>query len=217
MSDARVVEMARKMAGFLDYGPDRSRLLLQVWRQLARGRPVTGAQVDQIIAELGIAPDEAYRFLREVSEPGTGGSIVGILGLTLNESPHRLHVNGASLSAWCAGDTLFAPAALQQTVIVESVSPATGEKVRLTVSPERIEEVSPDGAAISIVIVDPQQENLASVEAIWGTFCNHIHFFPSREEAERWAAGRDDIAILAVDEGFELVRRMMAKVLSYSP
>ena len=57
---------------------------------------------------------------------------------------------------------------------------------------------------------------MASVEAIWGAFCHHILFFASREEAERWAAGRDDIEILSVDEGFALARRLSSSLLAHA-
>ncbi len=217
MGNARIQNMARKMQErLLDYGPDRSRLLLRVLRRLARGRPVTREQTDAIIAELGIAHDEAHHFLKEVAERDADNHIVGIMGLSLNDHPHRLYVNGASLSAWCAEDTLFLPSLLQQAATVESYSPLSQEKIRLTVSPERVEAISPAGAVVSMVVVDPTREDMASVEAIWSTFCEHIHFFASREEAERWAAGRDDIAILTVDEGFELGRQIWSRVLTYS-
>jgi len=217
MNNARVQEMAKKMAvGLLDYGPDRSRLLVRVLRSLRTGHPVSVAQVDRIVADLDIAQDEAHRFLREITERDADDNIVGIMGLSLNDHPHRFYVNGASLSTWCAEDTLFLPSLLKQTATVESYSPISKEKVRLTVSPERVEEVSPAGAVVSMVIVDPKQDDMASVEAIWNTFCEHIHFFASREEAERWAAGRGDIAILTVDEGFDLGRQVWSKVLSYA-
>ena len=167
MGNARIQEMARKMQErLLDYGADHSRLLLRVLRRLARGRPVTREQTDAIIAELGIARDEAHRFLQEVTERDAGDRIVGIMGLSLNDHPHRFTVNGASLSAWCAEDTLFLPSLLKQTATVESYSPITREKIRLTVSPESVEDVSPAGAVVSMVIVDPTRDDMASVEAI---------------------------------------------------
>ncbi len=217
MSNTRIQEMARKMRDdLLDYGPERSRLLLKVMRRLARGRPVTREQTDEIVARLEIARDEAHQFLKEVTERDADDNIVGIMGLSLSDSPHRLYVNGASLSAWCAADTLFLPSMLQQTATVESYSPLSKQKVRLTVSPERVEDVNPASAVVSMVIVDPTREDMASVEAIWSTFCEHIHFFASREEAERWAAGRNDIALLTVAEVFELGRQVWAGVLPYA-
>jgi len=210
--------MVQKMAeDLLDYGPGHSRLLLQVMRRLAGGNPVTGGEVEEIVSELGLTQEDAHPFLRKVTERNAEGQIVGIMGLSLNDSPHRLQVNGVVLSAWCAEDTLFLPAMLQQTVTVESPSPLSKEKIRLTVSPERVEVVSPTSAVLSIVVVDPTEESMASVEAIWMTFCNHILFFASREEAERWAAGRPAtrIAVVTVDEGFDLGRQLWSKVLPY--
>ena len=137
------------------------------------------------------------------------------MGLSLNDTPHRFYVNGAQMSAWCAEDTLFLPTVLNQSASVESVSPVSREKVRLTVSPQGVEEVDPAGAVVSIVIVDPDETNMGSVEAIWGTFCHHIFFFASREEAERWTAGRDDIEILSVEEAYELGRQLSSRFLAY--
>ena len=218
MNDARLHTMVQKMADdLLDYGPGHSRLLLRVMRRLAQGNPVTGAQVDEIVAELGLTPKDADPFLRKVTERDAEGQIVGIMGLSLNDYPHRVQVNGVTLSAWCAEDTLFLPAMLQQTITVESPSPISKEKIRLTVSPQRVEAVSPTSAVISIVVVDPTEDSMASVEAIWMTFCNHILFFASREEAERWAAGRPAtrIAVVTVDEGFDLGRQLWSRVLPY--
>jgi len=45
-------------------------------------------------------------------------------------------------------------------------------------------------------------------------FCRHVHFFASREEAERWAAGRSDIAILTPDEGYRVGRQLTARFLA---
>jgi alkylmercury lyase len=211
--------MARKLTqdgGLFDYGRDRSRLVLRILRTLAHGRPVSGAQVDQIAAELGMARDDVHGFLREVTERDAADRIVGVLGLSLGEHPHRFSMNGQRMSAWCAEDTLFLPALLCQIATVESTSPLSRETVRLTVSPGGVREVSPAGAVVSIVIVDPDATVLPSVEAIWRTFCCHIHFFASREEAERWAGSRGDIAILSPDEGYEMGRLLMSRFLTHA-
>jgi alkylmercury lyase len=96
---------------------------------------------------------------------------------------------------------------------IASPSPMTHAMIRLRVRPERVEQVHPADAVISIVLVDPSHERVASVEAIWSAFCQHVHFFTTREEAKRWAAGREDIAILTVDEGFALGRRVWSDAL----
>jgi alkylmercury lyase len=214
--DARIEDMARKLQDrLLEYGPNHLRLLVRVMRELAHGRPLPAAQVDGCIANLGIAPDAARQFLRQVTERDASDQVVGALGLSLQDHPHQVSVDGVALSAWCAEDTLFLPAVLQQTATIASPSPVSGQLIRLRVSPERVEEVSPAGAVVSLVLVDPSPEHMASVEAIWSAFCRHIHFFATRDEAEGWATGtgRDDIAILSVDEGFAWQRPIWSKVL----
>jgi len=219
MNNERVTEIARKWNGAgdaLNFGPDNSRLLIRVWRTLANGRPVSGEQIDQMIADLGVNQDEAGEFLRGVTERDSSDSIVGIFGLSLNDHPHRFTVNGASLTTWCAEDALFLPAMLDQTATVESYSPVSREKIRLTVGPERVEEVSPADAVVSIVTLDPSKVDTSSVEAIYGNFCEQIHFFASREEAEEWTAGRENIDILSVEEGFKLGKLAFSEVLAYA-
>ncbi len=130
MSNARATEMARKLTnrgGLLDYGPELSRFLLEILRSLANGRPVSVEQVDQIVADIGIARDEADQFLRQISERDADDSIVGIMGLSLNDHPHQFNVNATRMSTWCAEDTLFLPAMLKQTATIVSESPLTKE------------------------------------------------------------------------------------------
>lgn len=217
MGSARAVAAVKALtqaSGPLVYGPEHARLLVRVQRALGQGRPVSHEEVGRFAAEIGLAHDEADTFLRTVTEHDSDDTIVGALGLSLNDHPHRLVVNGARLSAWCAMDTLFLPAVLQQTATVESASPLSGQTVRLTVSPEGVEAVSPAGAVVSMVVVDPEAVDVGSVEAIWGTFCHQIFFFASRAEAERWAASRPNIEILSVDEAHEVGRHLSSRLLA---
>jgi alkylmercury lyase len=216
MPATRLDDLAEKLSGSdgpLDYGPEHSRLTIRVLRALAAGTPVTREQVGQLAAGLAVSPREAERFLRQIAEYDPGNNVIGIAGLSLGGHPHRFAVDGRQLSTWCALDTLFLPALLGRAAAVESYSPVTREPVRLRVSPERVEQVSPAGAVLSMVTVAQDRRAMTSVQALWGAFCCHVHFFASREEAERWAAGREDIAVLSIEEGFELGRRMWAKAL----
>ena len=219
MNNEGVTEIARKWNGAgkaLNFSRDNSRLLIRVWRTLAKGRPVSGEQTDQIISDLGVNQDEAGEFLRGVTERDSSDSIVGTFGLSLNDHPHRFTVNGASFTTWCAEDALFLPAMLDRTATVESYSPVNREQVRLTVGPERVEKVSPADAVASIVTLDPSKVDTSSVEAIYGNFCEQIHFFVCREEAEGWAAGRENIDIISVEEGYELGKRAFSDLLTYA-
>ncbi|MGD9893104.1 MAG: organomercurial lyase [Dehalococcoidia bacterium] len=216
MGYTRVLEAQQKQRdGALDLGPGYSRLVLRLMRRLAQGRPVSTAAVDQVVADLGLDRAEADAFLRRRTERDQGDNIVGIMGVSLNATPHRFAVNGVQLWSWCAVATLVLPALLQQTATIESPSPVSGEPIRLTVSPDRVEDVSPPGAAVSMVIVDPDTADTSSVEATRNTSCNHIYFFASREEGAQWAAGRDEIEILTVAEGFEAERLGMSKILTF--
>jgi alkylmercury lyase len=218
MSNARAMEATRKLTrlgGPVDYGPDLSRLLVRVIRELAQGRPISKERVDRIVADIGSDPEEAHKLLREVTERDADNNVVGIMGLSLNDTLHRFYVNGTRMSASCAEDTLFLPTVLNQSASVESVSPVSREKVRLTVSPQEVKEVDPVSVVVSLVIVDPDNPNMGSVEAIWGAYCHYTFFFASRGEAEGWAAGRDDIEILSVDEVFELGWVLSSRFLAY--
>jgi alkylmercury lyase len=111
--DARLDDMARQLQErFLAYAPGQRRLLIQIVRELARGRPITSEAVNQRIATLGLEHAPAYQFLQELTERDADDRIVGAIGLSLEDHPHRLTVDGVSLSAWCALDTLFLPALL---------------------------------------------------------------------------------------------------------
>jgi alkylmercury lyase len=212
----RAEEMVRELtrdAGVLDYTPEQARLLVQVLRTLARGWPVSAQEIDVVATDFGWAPEAAHGFLRPLTERDAADAVIGVFpGLSLGNHPHHLSVNGRQMSAWCAEDTLFLPALLGQIAMIESTSPLSRAPVRLTVSPDGVMMVYPPEAVLSIAVVDGDTR-LTSVEAIWMTFCQNIHFFATREEAVRWAAGRDDIAILTPNEGYELGRQLTRRFL----
>lgn len=211
----RAEEMVRgltKDGGVLSYTSEQARLLLRVLRTLASGRPVTTREVDAIASELGWAPAAAHAFLWPLTERDAADSVIGVLGLSLGDHPHRFWLNGQRMSTWCAEDTLFLPGLLGQAARIDSTSPISRKPIHLTAGPEGLQSVSPAAVVVSVPILNPE-DTLGSVEAIWTTFCRHIHFFAPREEAEQWAAVRADIAILTVDEGYRLGRQLMSRVL----
>lgn len=57
---------------------------------------------------------------------------------------------------------------------------------------------------VSTATIDPKVHDVSSVEAIWSNFCHQVYFFPYVEEAQEWAQGKSNIAILTVQEGYEL-------------
>ncbi len=219
MSNARANEMVRQLTqngGLMDYGTSNLHLLIHVVQALAKGRPITGEEVDKIVGKLGIDRAEAERFLRQVTERDDDDNVVGVLGLSLKQHPYRFTVNGNQMTAWCAQDTLFLPVMLQQTATVESESPLSKEKIRMTVGPEGVQEVSPPGAVMTMVIVDLDTAALDTPKEIQMAFCRMIHFFVSPQEVEEWAAGRDDIETLSLEEAYDLGYQLWPEAYSYA-
>jgi len=199
------------------FGADRSRLLIHTYRELAKGQPLTAGRVDEIAASLGIAREDAHEFLKGVAERDSDDNIIGVVGLSLNQDwAHKFYVNGTSLRTWCAWDSLFITPLLNQRVTIESNSPDTKEKVRLVVGPAGIEESEPPDAVVTIVALDPKKHDLSTIESVWGNFCHLVYFFASRDDAERWAAGREDIVILTVEEAYELGKQAFSELNSYA-
>ena len=77
---------------------------------------------------------------------------------------------------------------LQQPAIVESESPLSKEKIRVTVSPEGVQEVSPAGAVMSTVVIDTDRAELSTATDIQMSFCCNVHFFACQTEVEQWVA-----------------------------
>ena len=88
--------------------------------------------------------------------------------------------------------------------------------MRLTVTPHGVTGFDPEGAVVSIATIDPEVHDVSSVEAIWGNFCHQVHYFASREEPDGWAKGKDNIAILTVEEAYELGRLAFAELRKFA-
>src|SRR5215831_6553115 len=159
------------------FTPDVSRLTVSLCREIARGGPVSPQQVERIASVLDIEQQTTREVLHKLCERDGEGNVVGIAGLSQNPHPHGFTVNGVQLTTWCALDTLYLPMLLQQTAEISSPCPVTGEVIRLTITPQGVTSKHPASAAISIVIPQPRTSGLESVEEIWMTFCQHIHFF----------------------------------------
>jgi alkylmercury lyase len=126
------------------------------------------------------------------------GRLVGS-ALTLIPTVHGFQVNDHQMYAWCAMDTLFLPALINQPAEVTSTCPVTGDEIRLTITPEHVEQYTPAGTVLSIVITSATN----SCRSRDG-FCGQIFFFSSRRAAEQWAEENPDVAIFSVEDAFRL-------------
>ena len=169
------------------------RIALQIYNALAQGAPVVPAK--DALAQLrrwpGVYFDDEKR-------------VIGFWGLTIVPMPHRLHIDGRRLYAWCAWDTLFLPMLLDARVDVDSVCRSSGEPVRLTVTPAGIESAAPAETVVSFLL--PQAE---AVNAnIITSFCHYVHFFRSPAAASDWLAERPGMFQLSLADAYDLGRRI---------
>ncbi len=202
---ARVLASAASGDGRHGLNTLEQRLSVALYRLLAEGHPVPRAllaqrlhaplnAVDEILDRWpGVFSDQEHR-------------VVGYWGLALPAayaSPHRLTIKGRALSAWCAWDTLFLPQLLGETAEVESTTPAGDATVRLTVTSDRVAHIDPIDAQMSFLLPDAAEVQRDVVT----TFCHFVHFFPSREAGERWAAGHDGTFLLTIEEAHAVALR----------
>jgi alkylmercury lyase len=168
-------------------------------RLIARGRPVDLAE---LAAESGQPAPDLEPIFR--AQPGTEwddeGRLVGF-GLSLRPSAHRYLVAGRTLYTWCASDTLFFTVILGIDAVAESTCPATGQPIRLEITPDAVTSVSPPGAVVS------QRHRSDLVANLRADVCDHGHFFASAAAASDWVAAHPDGEILSVTDVFDNARR----------
>ncbi len=195
-----------------DFPAEEQRLAVTLYRELARGEPVTAgrlaAALDLSPERVGVAlargPLRAFAYLDDERR------VAGFGGLAVAPMQHELRLKGRKLWAWCAWDTLFIPRILGETAEVDSPDPETGEIVRLSISPERIESAEPRDALVSFLL--PAADDFdGSAANVMANFCHYVFFFASRESGERWAARHRGTFLYSLEEAFELGRRLAAR------
>jgi alkylmercury lyase len=176
-------------------------LLPHAVRLLSEGEPVALAQ---LATAAGWSVDDVETALRAQTsaERDERGRLVG-LALTLRPTTHRVTVDGRTLFAWCASDTLMVPVIVGRRAVVESTCPQTGQAIRVELTPDGVERVDPSDAVVSAV---RPAGRLADVRS---DTCDHGHFFSSIEATAAWADAHPEGHIHPVEEAFELDRRVI--------
>jgi alkylmercury lyase len=176
-------------------------LLPHAVRLLSEGEPVALAQ---LATAAGWSVDDVETALRAQTsaERDERGRLVG-LALTLRPTTHRVTVDGRTLFAWCASDTLMVPVIVGRPAVVESTCPQTGQAIRVELTPDGVERVDPSDAVVSAV---RPAGRLADVRS---DTCDHGHFFSSIEATAAWADAHPEGHIHPVEEAFELDRRVI--------
>jgi alkylmercury lyase len=196
-------DVARAMAAAApELDADGQRIVLQTFRLLAGGKPVSTAEIADAA---GISSEKVEERLRPwpLVFWDKQDRIVGFWGLSVRrlEPTHRMDVNGRTVYGWCAWDTLFITEILGTETHVESADPLTGKAVRLTVTPDGVREVQPADAVVSFLYPDgPFDADVVQ------SFCHFVHFFASPQSAQRWSADHPGTLLLSTDKAFELGR-----------
>ncbi len=188
------------------FNPQGYALYRELILLLAEGQPVSPERVAGV---LGLTREEALEILRQRPsiEWDEAGNIVGA-GLTLRPTPHRFKLTDRTLFTWCALDSLMFPGLVGQTVQVESPCAATGRPVRVTVTPEGVEQVEPPEAVVSVVAPEASPD-------VRRVFCDYVNFFHSSEAAAGWLADHPGATTLPVSEAYVLGRRLTESVFRH--
>lgn len=192
--------------------PEEQRAGLVLLGELAKGEPVTVAQFAEALGGPVSAAEAVLKAspLRPLVHAGEDGRVVGFFGLSTARTHHRFSIHGRTLWANCAGDSLILPELLGETADVESRDPESGQLVRLTISPTRVEAVEPQDVTVSWM--GPDTVDFTSATRIIATACHFIFFFASRASGERWVAKHPGKLLLSLDEVFAFGKRFNAHV-----
>ncbi len=191
---------------------DAQRLARELYRQLAQGEPVP---LEDLATALDLPMPEVKALLQGEQLKGWAfyddqDRIIGFRGLAVRKMPHRFVVDGRTLYTWCAIDSLFIPEILGQTAQVESRDPNTGAVIRLTVTPDGVQDAQPADTVMSILLGDPEVVTTNPTK-VMASFCHHIFFLESPETGADWTAQHGEGTFLVtLDEAFALGKRFNA-------
>jgi alkylmercury lyase len=179
-------------------------LLPHAIRLLSAGEPVTSEQLAGT-AGWSVQDVEASLRAQTSAERDDQGRLVG-LALTLRPTTHRVTVDGRTLFAWCATDTLMVPVVLGRPALVESTCPQTGQAIRIELTPDSVQRVDPPDAVMTAVRPRGQLTDVRS------DTCAHGHFFSTIAATAAWTDAHPDGHIYPVEEAFRLDRQVIGQL-----
>jgi alkylmercury lyase len=204
VSEQQIQAGVRKLTGVVNANLRMRDMFVRLWRLLVEaGEPVSVAQV----AAAGGWPvgDVQAELDRQPGVDWSDDGRVAGFGLTLRPTPHAFTFDGRTVYGFCASDVMSFPAILGRAGIVESTCPATGQHIRVELSPDGVLAVDPPDAVVSKVHLTQAVENVRDL-------CDLGHFFSSHEAAAGWSAAHPDGEVVPVADEFGVAGRAMVEL-----
>jgi alkylmercury lyase len=185
---------------------------LALYRLLLETRPI---DPHHLAAVMGMPAAEIVALL---DEPGMrcqllyddSSSVIGFGGLTIASTVHRLTVDNRQMFTWCAWDSLFIPGLLGATSArAESTCPVSSDLVCLTVTLNGVLPLAAREPVLSFTLPDVNECSQSAERSIT-RFCQHLRLFASYDAGSTWAAERNDVFLLSLDDAFTLGQRYNA-------
>ncbi|MCI0551138.1 MAG: hypothetical protein L0287_09300 [Anaerolineae bacterium] len=190
-------ELANEMIALLDEWDNLWVGLIKIHKLLLEGKPVSP---DRIAASLHLTQKEVADLI-EGAELDEDGNVVGF-GLSIVLTRHSYQIDGRQFYVWCAFDGIMFPLLHKSTVVIESSDPISGEKIKLTSTPEGVRNVSPGTTVVSWV------PGINSPENIRSKFCDLTQFFTSEATACEYVAKHPGLVIVPIEQVFQVGQRM---------
>lgn len=195
VSAAALLELLPKL------GEQERRISLALYRLLAEGLPVSSEQIAVLLNLQGDVIEATLHRWWGVHYDAQQ-RVTGYWGLALPPTAHRLTIEGKTLYAWCAWDTLFIPELIGRTIHIESRCPATERNIRLSVGPHGIIHRDPLGMVMSFITPEAAKVR----ENVVAHFCHYVHFFHSTEAAARWVSMHPGTFTVSIEEAYALAK-----------
>jgi alkylmercury lyase len=143
---------------------------------LRPGQPVT---VEELAKRAERTPGELEALGDRVAMDAEG-RIIGLCGLSLEPSPHRLTLAGVGLYTWCAYDAVGIPAAMGLDATVETSCPLCGVAIAL--------DITAGWPRMEAALV-AWRPTTAPGSAVRQEFCPSANLFCSRSHFDAWYEG----------------------------
>ena len=221
MEQTRMEEKVEKIVSnlpsdFFQLTEEQQELRVAIYRHLAQGKPVS---INDLASSLSIPLKKVEEMLQSTKNVSydTDGKIEEYAGLSpVRRTPHQLIIEGKTIYNWCALDTLVFGLLIQKPAKIKSKSPVTDKIIEFRISPEKIENLRPKEAVMSLETSEPDKTTEENVRT---TFCCHVNFFSDNKVGEEWAQEQSgSFTFLSLEEAFLLGKslnmKMFPKVLA---